>query len=97
MQLNSLPQIYEIVVTQFIDKKLDCDPAYLNIQGHSFKIACTTVNNVLNTISYTLYFSDMISQTNFIQLLPTNHYKYSLKGLLYLESTSPSLEYFING
>lgn len=95
MQLNSLPQIYEMVVVEYLEEGSTLDLDLLSFYG--YKIASTTINNIFNTISYTLYFSDMISQTKFIEQLINKPFSYTLKGLLYLDNPHPNLESFING
>ena len=73
MQLNSLPQIYEMVIVEYLEEGSTLDLDLLSFYG--YKIASTTINNIFNTISYTLYFSDMISQTKFIEQLINKKWK----------------------
>ena len=54
MQLNSLPQIYEIVIIEYLEEGSTLDLDLLSFYG--YKIASTTINNIFNTISYKMGF-----------------------------------------
>lgn len=98
MQLNSLPQIYEVVITKFIEQKdVDFYATSLIYDDTCYHINQTFINHLHNKISYSLYFTDMISQTNFLAILPLNTFSYKLKGLIYTDELKNNLELFING
>lgn len=99
MQLNKIPQVYEVSVTCRKDFILNEEDNHLIIDGCSFIFFKRSINNLFNTITYSLYFPDMISQTNFVNLIPKNHYSFTLHGLTYFDYIpfENSLEDFING
>jgi len=98
MQLNSLPQIYEVIVTKFIEQQdVDFYATSLVYDDSTYYISQTFINHLHNKISYSLYFTDMISQTNFLSVLPLNTFSYKLRGLVYTNEIKNNLELFING
>lgn len=99
MQLNKIPQVYEVSITCRKDFILHEENDHLIIDDQSFIFFKRSVNNLFNTITYYLYFPDMISQTTFINLIPKNHYSFTLHGLSYFDYIpyENSLEAFING
>lgn len=97
MQLNSLPQIYEVIVSRFITEDVDLTSTFINLETISYKINQVVINNLHNTVSFSLYFTDMISQTEFLNKLPPNTFKYTLKGLIYTNDLPSNLELYING
>lgn len=98
MQLNSLPQVYEVLITKFIEEvDIDFYTTSLIYNDTEYHINQTFINHLHNKITYSLYFTDMISQTNFLAVLPLNTFSYTLKGLIYTDELKTNLEFFING
>lgn len=99
MQLNKIPQVYEVSITCKRDFTMHEEGEHLLIDAFSFIFFKRTVNNLFNTVTYNLYFPDMISQTNFIKLIPKNHYSFTLHGLAYFDYLpyDNSLEDYVNG
>lgn len=96
MLLNSIPQIYELTVTTKYDSLEDI-PRELYFNDNTYIIFKTSINFIDNTITYFLFFTDIMSQTNFINILPKHKYAYTLLGLTYFNTTPFHLRDFING
>lgn len=97
MLLNSIPQIYEVIVTTLIDENTNCASSEFNVGLESYLVSQSKISYISNTISYTLYFADMISKTKFLNKLPKSQYTYCLKGLVYFETVPHNLEAYVNG
>lgn len=95
MPLNKFKQIYEISITARVEDSFSSD--VLNISDKNYIYYKCTTNKIFQTITYYLYFDDMISQTNFINALPKNLFSYSLLGLVYFDIFPEEVGDFVNG
>lgn len=100
MQLNKIPQVHEVTITCPTSVVQDIcvdDTNTLVFDNIPFIFFKKTINYFNNTTTFSLYFSDMPSQDNFLKVLPKYDYSFSLKGLVYFEFFIDALEDIING